>query len=223
LLRLGVPMGGAILVEVTGFTFMAFFISRIGATPVAGHQIAVNLVSLMYMLPLAVANAASTLVAQRIGAADLEGARRIGWHGVEIGVLAGAPVGATAFGLRHAILRAYTDDPVIVAAALPLLAWVALFHLADATQAVASFILRAYRIVNLPLVINAVAIWGIGLAGGYVLAFDVGGWSPARLQGAQGFWAAASFGLLATAVAFVLLLVHTFRGEVRAVRSAAGA
>jgi len=223
LLRLGLPMGGSILIEVTGFTFMAFFISRIGATPVAGHQIAVNLVSLMYMLPLAVANAASTLVAQRIGAADLEGARRIGWHGLEIGVLAGATVGATAFGLRHAILHAYTDDPVIVAAALPLLAWVALFHLADATQAVASFILRAYRIVNLPLVINAVAIWGIGLAGGYVLAFDVGGWSPARLQGAQGFWAAASFGLLATAVAFVLLLVHTFRGEVRAVRSAAGA
>ena len=57
LLRLGVPMGLAILIEVTGFTFMAFFISRIGATPVAGHQIAVNLVSLMFMLPLAIANA----------------------------------------------------------------------------------------------------------------------------------------------------------------------
>jgi MATE family multidrug resistance protein len=213
LLRLGLPMGGSILVEVTGFTFMAFFISRIGATPVAGHQIAVNLVSLMYMLPLAVANASSTLVAQRLGAADPEGARRVGWHGLEIGMLAGAGFGAMAFGLRHAILRAYTDDPVIIAAALPLLAWVALFHFADATQAVASFVLRAYRIVTLPLVVNAVAIWGIGLGGGYLLAFDVGGWSPPALQGAQGFWAAASFGLLATAIAFGLLLVHTFRRQ----------
>ena len=53
LLRLGVPMGLSIMIEVTGFTFMAFFISRIGATPVAGHQIAVNMVSLMFMLPLA--------------------------------------------------------------------------------------------------------------------------------------------------------------------------
>ena len=48
-------MGLAILIEVTGFTFMAFFISRLGATPVAGHQIAVNLVSLMFMMPLALA------------------------------------------------------------------------------------------------------------------------------------------------------------------------
>lgn len=52
LVRLGVPMGGSIMIEVTGFTFMAFFISRLGATPVAGHQIAVNLVSLMFMMPL---------------------------------------------------------------------------------------------------------------------------------------------------------------------------
>ena len=57
LLRLGVPMGLTILIEVTGFTFMAIFIARFGATPVAGHQIAVNLVSLMFMMPLAMANA----------------------------------------------------------------------------------------------------------------------------------------------------------------------
>ena len=66
-LKLGVPLGASILVEVTGFAFMAFFIARIGTTAVAGHQIAANLVSLMFMLPLAVGNATSTLVAQHIG------------------------------------------------------------------------------------------------------------------------------------------------------------
>ncbi|MEO7709628.1 MAG: MATE family efflux transporter, partial [Caldimonas sp.] len=60
LLRLGVPMGLSMVVEVTGFTGMAFLIARSGATAVAGHQIAVNLVSLMYMLPLAIANASGT-------------------------------------------------------------------------------------------------------------------------------------------------------------------
>ncbi len=86
LLRLGVPMGLAMMVEVTGFTFMAFFVSRIGATAVAGHQIAVNMVSMMFMLPLAIANATSTLVAQQVGAGDSADARRIGWAGLEIGV-----------------------------------------------------------------------------------------------------------------------------------------
>ncbi len=74
-------MGLAIMIEVTGFTFMALFVSRIGATAVAGHQIAVNMVSMMFMLPLAIANASGTLVAQRVGAGDAADARRIGWAG----------------------------------------------------------------------------------------------------------------------------------------------
>ena len=56
---------------------------------------------------------------------------------------------------------------MIVAAALPLLAWVALFHVADAAQTIAAFVLRAYRIATVPLVIYALALWGIGLGGGY--------------------------------------------------------
>ena len=218
LLRLGVPMGLSMLVEVTGFAFMAFFISRLGAMPVAGHQIAVNLVSLMYMLPLAIANAAGTLAAQRIGAGDPQGARRTGWHGVLLGMLCGATIGLAVYGLRREILALYTDDAVIAAAALPLLAWLALFHTADATQAVSAFVLRAYRIVNVPLVINAIAMWGVGLAGGYTLAF-VGG--PLPLRGAQGFWAAATLGLVVAAIAQLALLAHAFGRQRAALRTAA--
>ena len=106
LLRLGVPMGLSILIEVTGFTFMAFFISRIGATPVAGHQIAVNLVSLMFMLPLSIANATSTLVAQRIGAGDCRrrAAARLA-RACEIGVLIAAVLGGAVFLLREPLVR----------------------------------------------------------------------------------------------------------------------
>ena len=84
----------------TGFAFMAFFISRIGATAVAGHQIAANLVSLLFMLPLALGNASSTLVAQRIGAGDARDARRLGWHGMQLAALVRA--GAR----RRGVLRA---------------------------------------------------------------------------------------------------------------------
>ena len=196
LLRLGVPMGLSIAIEVTGFTFMAFFIARIGATPVAGHQIAVNLVSLMFMMPLAIANASSTLVAQRIGAGDAADARRLGWHGLEAGVLIAATMGAAVYLMREQILRLYTHDSVIVGAALPLLAWVAVFHIADAAQTVAAFVLRAYRVATVPLVIYAVAIWGVGLGGGYALAFGSSAWVPAALRGALGFWSAATLGLV---------------------------
>jgi MATE family multidrug resistance protein len=196
LLRLGVPMGASVMVEVTGFSFMAFFIARIGAVPVAGHQIALNLVSAMFMVPLAIANASSTLVAQSIGADDLRDARRVGWHGLELGLLVAAAMGGTVYLLRAPILGVYTNDAAIVAAAMPLLAWVALFHVADAAQTVAAFVLRAWRIAVVPMLIYVAAIWGVGLGGGYALAFDVPGRVPPTLQGALGFWFAATAGLV---------------------------
>ncbi|MEO8060209.1 MAG: MATE family efflux transporter [Burkholderiales bacterium] len=211
LLRLGVPMGLSIAIEVTGFTFMAFFISRIGATPVAGHQIAVNLVSLMFMMPLAIANASSTLVAQRIGAGDMADARRLGWHGLEAGVLIAATMGAAVYLLREDILRLYTNDSVIIGAALPLLAWVAVFHIADAAQTVAAFVLRAYRVATAPLVIYAVAIWGVGLGGGYALAFGNASFVPMALQSALGFWSAATLGLVVAGVGMSTFLAWMLR------------
>lgn len=202
-LRLGLPMGGAILVEVSGFTFMALFIARLGTTPVAGHQIAVNLVSLLYMMPLAIANGTTTLVAQRIGARDAADARRLGWHGVALGCAIAALMGGGLYAARETVVGLYTDDAAVMAAALPLLAFVALFHLADAAQTVAAFVLRAYRITTVPLVINAVALWGIGLGGGYLLVFGAGDGLPAAFQGARGFWSAATLGLVLTALALL--------------------
>jgi multidrug resistance protein, MATE family len=211
LLRLGVPMGLSIAIEVTGFTFMAFFVARTGATPVAGHQIAVNLVSLMFMLPLAIANASSTLVAQRIGAGDAGDARELGWHGLVNGVLIAALTGALVYALRAEILRVYTHDTAVIAAALPLLAWVVLFHVADAAQTVAAFVLRAYRIATVPLLIYVVAIWGVGLGGGYLLAFDVFGFTPPALLGAAGYWSAATAGLVLAAIGLCGFLASMLR------------
>lgn len=215
LLRLGVPMGGSIMIEVTGFTFMAFFISRLGATPVAGHQIAVNLVSLMFMMPLAIANASSTLVAQRIGAGDADDAHRVGWHGLEIGLGIAALMGCVVFLLREPILGLYTRDAAIVAAALPLLAWVAVFHVADAAQTIAAFVLRAYRIAVVPLVIYALAIWGVGLAGGYAVGFNLTGLTPPALLGAVGMWFAATSGLVVAGAGMCGFLAWMIRSRRR--------
>ena len=200
LLRLGLPMGLSILVEVTGFAFMAIFISRLGETAVAGHQIAVNLVSLLFMLPLGLSNGTSTLVAQRIGAGDLVDARRLGWHGLQFTLGLALLVGCSVYLLRHAVLRLYTPNPAVLAAALPLLAWVALFHAADAVQTVAAFVLRAWRVTTLPMVIFVVSMWGVGLGGGYALAFESAAWAPVSWQGARGFWIAATASLILAAI-----------------------
>lgn len=211
LLRLGLPMGLAILIEVSGFTFMAIFIARQGPTAVAGHQIAVNLVSLMFMVPMAIANATGTLVAQRVGARDEADARRLGRHGIVLGVTVAAAMGVTAFLARGGIVRLYATDAAVIAATLPLLAWMAVFHVADATQTLAASVLRAWHVATRPMLIFAFALGGVGLGGGYLLAFDVGGLSPPALHGAPGFWAAATAGLALAAVLLLALLAVVMR------------
>lgn len=211
LLRLGLPIGASVLIEVSGFSFMAIFIARLGSTPVAGHQIALNLVSMMFMMPLGLANATSALVAQGIGARQMTDARRLGWHGWQLTLGVAMGLGWVVYLARVPIVGLYTSNAAVAAACLPLLAWVALFHAADAVQTVAAFVLRAWRIVTVPTLIYAFALWGVGLGGGYVLAFDLLGNTPPAMLGALGFWTAATVGLLLASSGLTLFLAWVTR------------
>jgi len=125
-------------------------------------------------------------------------------------------MGAAVYGVREGLLHAYTHDEVIIAAAMPLLAWVMLFHIVDAGQTLASFTLRAYKIATVPVVIYATAIWGVGLGGGYVLGFNLTGLTPPLLLGARGFWAASTAGLTIAALGLCGFLVWMLRQQHRA-------
>jgi MATE family multidrug resistance protein len=96
---------------------------------------------------------------------------------------------------------------------MPLLAWVMLFHVADAAQTLASFTLRAYKMATVPVIIYASAIWGVGLGGGYVLAFNLSGLTPSSLTGAQGFWAASTAGLTIAGVGLSSFLIWVLRQQ----------
>lgn len=215
LLRLGVPMGLTILIEVTGFAFMAIFIARLGATAVAGHQIAANLVSLIFMLPLSLSNATSTLVAQSIGAGRLRDASRLGWHGLQLTMGLATLTAVSVYALREAIVGLYTRDAAVAAAAASLLAFVVWFHLGDALQTLAQFVLRAWRITAVSLVVFALSMWGVGLGGGYALAFDPFGLAPSGLRSASGFWAASTAGLIGAGVALTGFLLWMQRQRLR--------
>jgi MATE family multidrug resistance protein len=85
-------------------------------------------------------------------------------------------------------------------------------------------VLRAYRIATLPMLIYAASLWGVGMVGGYLLAFDVTGHTPAALRGAPGYWAAFTLGITLAALLLVGLLawvLRTKRREQRAERSRA--
>jgi MATE family, multidrug efflux pump len=107
--------------------------------------------------------------------------------------------------LRPYIIEGYTPNAQVVAAAMPLVLIVVCYHLFDALQITTAFVLRAYKVAVVPTVIYAVALWGVGLGGGYLLGFDVSGVTPQWLTGARGFWVANTASL---AIAGLGLLMY---------------
>lgn len=214
LLKLGIPMGLSYLIEVTAYTFMALFIARIGTNAVASHQITANFGTVLYMLPLSIANATGTLVAQALGANRIEEARRIGHAGIRLAALCSVTVGVLVWLFRGAIIRAYTPDAAVIAAAMPLFLFIAFYQLFDSVQVTAAFVLRAYKVAVVPTIIYAVALWGVGLCGGYLLGLDPFGIAPRAVQGAAGFWLgnSASLGLVAVGLLWYLRRVERRAG-----------
>jgi MATE family multidrug resistance protein len=203
LLRLGAPIGLSYFIEVTSFTFMSLFIARFGTTTLAGHQIVANLGTVIYMVPLSLSIATMTLVAQSIGAGKQHRAEDIGWSSVIFTSSLCIAIGLCVWVFRFELLDLYDPTPDVKLLAAPLFLFICFYQLVDSIQIVAAFILRAYRISFLPMVVYAGSLWCIGLGGGYILGFNIFGNTPTILQGVNGFWIANSLSL---AVAAALLL-----------------
>ena len=211
--RLGIPGGMAYLVEVTSFTLMALFIARLGTIASASHQIAASVASVLYMMPLSVAIACSARVSFWIGAGQPERARRVVWTGFWLAAFMAVASAATLFIAAQSLAGLYSRNPAVVSLGGGLLLWVAAYHLADALQAVCAFLLRCYRITLLPLLLYSTLLWGLGLLGGYGLAYK--GWGEhGATQSATSFWLASTAAITLVALCFCGLLWHAVRRSV---------
>jgi MATE family multidrug resistance protein len=211
ILKLGLPIGFSYLIEVTSFAFMALFIARLGNAQLAGHQIVANLGTVLYMLPLSLSIATSTLVAQSIGADRPKLAQQIGWSSLIFNTSLCVLVGLFVWLFRYPLLGLYSPSVEVQEAAITLFLFIAFYQIFDALQVTAAFILRGYRVAFIPMWIYAISLWGVGLGGGYLLGFNVTGNVPEIFQGAQGFWFANSLSLGLAAGLLITLFRVTAR------------
>ena len=207
--QLGLPSGLAIGVEVTSFTLMSLFISRLGVVATASHQIASNMAAVLYMVPLALSIASSARVSFWLGAGDVQRARRALRAGL-VWVIGMACLLATLIGWhREAIAAFYTASPQVATLACNLLMWIALYHLADSVQVFCVFTLRSYGITVLPLMTYTFVLWGLGLAGGYAVAyseFQFPTFSGLVKGSPISFWQTSSIALCLTAAVLLTVL-----------------
>jgi len=194
---LGLPVALALFFEVTLFAVVALLVSPLGIVNVAGHQIALNFSSLMFVLPLSLGVATTIRVGYRLGQGSTEQARVSAWTAQGVGVSMAVLTAIFTVTFRHHIAQLYNDNPAVVTLAAQLMMLAAIYQISDSIQVIGSGILRGYKDTRSIFFITFIAYWLLGLPSGYILALT--DWVVPRM-GPAGFWCGFIVGLTSAAV-----------------------
>jgi MATE family multidrug resistance protein len=196
LVQLGFPAATQFAMEVGVFAVATTLIGKLGAVALASHQVALNTVSLTYMVPLGISSAAAVRVGQALGRGDAHAASRAGWTAMALGTSFMTCMGVILLVVPRQIVRAYTPDPVVIQAASSLLFVAAFFQLFDGMQTVATGALRGAGDTRTPMLCHMFFYWAMGLPLGYHLCFGLG-W------GAAGLWTGLCLALILIGIALL--------------------
>lgn len=210
LITLGAPIGSAIFFEVSFFSVIALFLTPLGTDVVAGHQVAINMSSLTFMVPLSVGMAITVMVSQQLGRQKPQDAARISWLGVRVNLSLAIINASLIFLLAPYIAQLYSSDPKVVEIGASLLMFAAIFQFSDAIQIAAAGALRGYQDTIIVMLITFFAYWLCGLGLGYFLTFET-----LEPLGAKGFWIGIIVGLTAAAI---MLSYRLYRVSNKALR-----
>ncbi len=207
-LRLGVPIGVTITMEVSMFAVVSLLIGYIGTTEVAAHQIALNIASITFMAAFGIASAVTIRVGQNLGRKSLEAARFSGYTGIGICVFLMCCTATIFFIFPEFLVSIYTDDAEIVPLAVTLLFFAAVFQISDGLQVSGASALRGLKDTTVPMVVNLVSYWIIGLSCGAYFGFYLD-------YGPQGLWAGLILGLTTAAILHNLRFYYLTRYKTR--------
>jgi multidrug resistance protein, MATE family len=188
LLRVGVPIGISSSMEVTMFAAVSLLVSTISTLAIAGHQIAINFAAMMFMIPFGLSVAISARVGNSIGKKRPAEARFRGYVGVAVSCIIMACTAALMFLFPRTIASIYTDDAAVIEMAVQLIFMAAIFQLSDGLQVSGFGALRGLKDTKIPMYVNLIAYWIIGIPFAYYMGFVAG-------FGAPGLWMGLIAGL----------------------------
>jgi len=203
--KLGIPNAFSVLVEVTSFTLMALFIARLGTAAAASHQIAANMTALLYMIPLSFSIAISARVSFWIGSQNLLKMKEAIITGFQLIGIEALIMALILWLFSSQISMLYVKDPVVSDIAAELLILVGFYHLGDALQTLCFFILRSFKITLIPMLLYSVMLWGVGLFGGYLLAYH-GLFGINAMQSPNAFWIMSLLALIMVSASLLCLV-----------------
>ena len=180
LAALGAPIGLQFFAEVNAFGLVTIMMGWVGTNALAGHEIALNLASLTFMVPLGVAAAGTVMVGRAIGRGDPAAARRDAVAALVVGI-GFMSITAVAFLVVPGLFaRGYTTDGGVITVAVALIPIAGIFQVFDGMQVCATGVLRGAGDTRVPMAIHMASFWLVGLPLGSWLCFGLDG-GPAAL------------------------------------------
>ncbi len=193
MLAIGAPSGGQYQLEYGVFAVVGVLMGWLGTVELAGHQVALNLASLTFMVPLGVSAAAAVLVGHAVGSDDPAEARRAAAAALTCGVGFMATSAIVMLAVPDLLARAYTTDSAVAAMAASLIPIAGVFQVFDGMQVVSIGILRGTADTHTPMLVNVIGYWLVGLPISAVLGFGT-------RAGPRGLWWGLTAGLILVAL-----------------------
>jgi MATE family multidrug resistance protein len=209
--QLGWPISLTTLAEVALFAGSAVMMGWFGTVALAAHGVALQVASAAFMVQLGLANAATVRAGAAFGRGDAEHLLRGAWVVNALGAVAVALTVAVFIVMPEALLSVFIDpdDPdrqSILTVGKGLLLMAALFQAVDAAQVIHIGLLRGLQDTRVPMIMAAIAYWGVGMPSAWVFGFVLG-W------GGQGIWLGLVLGL-AVAAALMMWRFWTRSGSI---------
>jgi MATE family multidrug resistance protein len=201
LLKLGIPIGVTMTMEVSMFAVVSLLMGYLGTMAVAAHQIALNLASITFMMAFGLSSAVTVRVGQNLGRSSLSDAAFSGYTGIALSVGLMCCTALIFFLFPEILISIYTSDPELTPLAVQLLFLAAVFQISDGLQVSGSSALRGLKDTTVPMAVNLLAYWVIGLSSGYYMGIYLD-WGP------QGLWYGLILGLSTAAVLHNLRFRH---------------
>jgi MATE family multidrug resistance protein len=211
MLLLGVPIGLQYQLEWGAFAVIGLLMGLLGTEEMAGHQIALNLASFAFMVPVGIGAAASVRIGQEVGRGDPGSARRAGGGALAIGLAFMFCTALLFLALPTALGRMFSDDLAVIGVVTLLLPIAGVFQVFDGLQAVAGGVLRGIGDTRAPMWANILGFWILGLPLSLLLGFRFG-------LGPRGLWWGLAAGLAAVSVLLLMRVRVYLGGELRRLR-----
>ena len=181
LIKIGLPIGLSFMLQAGLFTAVALIMGSLGTDVVAAHAVTLNFASIVFMLPLGIGMAATSLVGRAIGAGNPQLARHYGIAAFSMAFVMMIFSASITISFASPIATLYTEDIAVINLAAALLVVAAFLQIGDGTQAAVSGALRGLKDTTIPMIFNALVYWGIGFTVAYYLAVH-------RQYGGIGVW-----------------------------------